>query len=247
MEPWSYARLRELTQPPGAFEIVPMPASIGQNHAALQRFFKQALAYCEEYEPDYLEHFRQLGDEHFTKLTRRDFFGEYVWVVYVSGFSVAVIRDRYPRLKRAFKNFDVDAVAEMTSVETVLKVFGNRRKAECVVKCAKYLATVDFDDFKRRLRSEGPTLLKSLPGIGEITYTQLARNIGLASLAKNDTWIQQIVSGFGYAEFTSMIDSLATKFDEKPGVVDFVLWQYCSDEAWKEVGHSSLKEHIGSL
>ena len=135
----------------------------------------------------------------------------------------------------------------MASIEPVLEVFGNRRKAECVVKGARYLTSVDFEEFKRQLRSEGPTLLQSLPGIGKITYRHLARNIGLASLAKNDTWIQQIVAGFGFTEFTSMVDSLATRFDAQPGVVDFVLWQYCSDEAWKSVGHSSLMEHVRSL
>lgn len=224
-----------------------MATARGPNEKGMRRFFREALAYCEEFDSEMLEHFRSPDEKRFKRLTREEFCCEYVWVVYGSGFDVSIIENLFPDLELAFKNFDIDAIAGMPSVDPVLAVFGNRRKAECIVRGAKYLASVDFSEYKRRLAKEGIALLTELPGIGPITRDLLARNIGLASVAKNDTWIRQLVACFGYSEHTSMIDSLAEYFGEKPGVVDLVLWRFCSDRVWESDGYDSLVSYVESL
>lgn len=217
------------------------------NSTGLRSFYREALAYAEDYYPAMLEHFRSPDDVRFAKMTRRSFYADYVYAVYTSGFNADTIEQLRPRLKRALKNYDVDAIAKMTSLTPVLEVFGNHRKAECVVNGARLLASVDFAEFKSRLREEGPSYLTQLPGIGKVTCDFLARNIGLASLAKNDTWIRQIVSGFDYTDHTAMVASLAEQFADKPGVVDVILWNYCADRAWRDNGFSSIDAYIDSL
>ncbi len=171
---------------------------------------------------------------------------EYVWVVYAAGFRVSILESKWPALRVAFRGFKLERVARMDSIGRVLKVFGNTRKARSVVSGARLIAGEGFKAFRRRIGSEGPDGLMELPGIGPITKNHLARNIGLAATGKGDIWVARITKAVGARDWVAMLAFLSKRSRLGPGTVDFILWQFCADSAWRGLGYSSFKSYAQS-
>lgn len=168
------------------------------------------------------------------------FLHRYVWVVYASGFRVAVVRSKFPALRKAFADFDLKSLARMRTPRAALRVIANKRKAECVLRGARAIAAEGFPQFKRRVLKEGPVGLVTLAGIGQITKDHLARDIGLASVAKDDRHIQRVRRLFRYTNKDAFVRRLASRRGHPEGLVDLVIWWYCADKAWREDGFRSL-------
>jgi hypothetical protein len=101
----------------------------------------------------------------------------------------------------------------MRSSRAALRIINNKRKAGCVLRGVREVTAEGFPRFKRRLLQEGPNALVALPGIGPITKDHLVRNIGLASVAKDDIWIRRVRRIFGFSD--------KDVFARRPG---FALW-----------------------
>lgn len=68
-----------------------------------------------------------------------------------------------------------------------------------------------------------------LPYVGNITKKHLAKNVGFADVAKNDTWLER-VSDFVSAKYVDeLTEYLSSEFDESKHVVDVILWRFCAD------------------
>ncbi len=80
------------------------------NKTEAKRMFEEALSYCEANYPDELEWAKGTTQETFKKLTAKKFLEDYCWVVYASGFRVSTIEAVFPRLRKAFKDFDLDGL-----------------------------------------------------------------------------------------------------------------------------------------
>jgi len=210
-------------------------------------FYREAKRYAHEADPELLDWFKTLSRRSFRRLTPRQFMEEYAWVVYASGFSYKTVQGVFPRLRRAFKNFDLDKVARMRTLAPVLSVFRNKRKARFVREGARTLVQRGFGEFKRNVLGTGPDALAELPGVGPITKNHLARNVGLASVAKNDRWIARLVRLFDAETHDRLASLLAREFRTKPGVVDYVLWKFCADRAWEKYGAVSLQSFVRRL
>ncbi len=212
-----------------------------------EKFFVEALKYEEENWPAELRRIRNLSPDTFRRIDSREFFGAYVFVVYGAGMNWEVNEKQHPRLKKAFMDCDIKKVSEMEPLAPVFAVNRNDQKAKSVVKGAEMISEEGFENFKRRVSEQGPDALSRLPGLGPITKDHLARNIGLASVSKNDIWIQRLVSLFEAKTHTELADHLANRFKEKPGTVDVILWRFCRDGAWHTLGFSSLESFVSSL
>ena len=92
--------------------------------------FEEAKAYCAEHYPDMLEWATQINSDTFNNMRSKEFLSNYCHVVYVSGFRVDTIIDLFPQLQTAFKDFNLDALSRMRSIEPVLKIFKNEKKAQ---------------------------------------------------------------------------------------------------------------------
>jgi hypothetical protein len=215
--------------------------------AKLDKFFLAARGYMQKSWDRELEGVLSLSPETFKHMNARYFMTEYAWAVYGAGFGENVLRSVFPDLKKAFNDFDLDSMCKMASLASVLKVFNNKRKAECVLRGARLVRKEGFTNFKERLTQQGRDALMELPGIGPITKDLLARNIGLASVTKNDIWIKRLVSLFSANSHPEMVEYLADKFNEAPGVVDAILWRFCNQKAWNSLGYSSLNAFAVSL
>ena len=209
--------------------------------------FDSALTYMDEVYPGEVEAWEEIDPDSFDRMTAAEFLAEYCWVVYVSGFKVAIIREKFPAIKRAFKGFAIEELVRMKDIAPVLRVFNSKRKAECFLRGAKLIAGEGFDEFKRRVKQEGMSALKVLPGIGEITQKQLARDIGLADVAKDDVWLMRFVEIVGAKDEKERAGFLAAVAEIKLGTVDFALWQFASDHGWIRLGYETLDDLVDLL
>lgn len=193
------------------------------------RIGKQALTLWETNDPDSLEKARNIGPNTFRALRSKRFLAEYCWVIYASGFRYAVIESVFPSLTVAFKNFNLDAISRMRSVQPALKVFNNERKAKNFLEGAQAISNEGFSNFKLRLKRHGIDALEELPGIGPITKSHLAKNIGLADVAKPDIWLVRAAFHCGAKSVTELVTWLSEELGESHNVVDIALWQYGKD------------------
>lgn len=213
----------------------------------LADFYCRAFVYVEKNKPEEIKWARSLSPDKFRRMNSKSFLESYVWVVYASGFKFEILKHKFPALKKAFHNFDLEKLCRMESIKPVLTVFNNERKAKCVLRGARLINKEGFSNFKKRilaLEKQVPEALDKLPGVGEINRNQLARDIGLMDVAKGDVWLQKLTKLFLAPSHSIMVEYLAKTFNEKQGVVDVILWRFCADNAWKLYGYSTLEAFI---
>lgn len=206
-------------------------------------FFKAAKDYVGDNDPDN-KWVRGLSPETFKRMTLKEFLEEYCQVIYRAGFKASIIDTKINGIKKAFKDFDIEKICKMKSVEPVLLVFNSDRKAKSFSKGAQLIYKEGFSKFKERIQKQGARALEELPGIGVITWKHLARNIGFADVAKDDVHLQRLVEYLDAADEKELTGYLSGEFGEKKGVVDYILWRFCEQKGWKT---GSLKGFIASL
>lgn len=213
----------------------------------LADFFCRAYVYVTKHSPNEIKWAQSLSRDTFRRMSCKNFLKHYVGVVYVSGFKASTIEQKLSALKKAFHNFDLKKIYKMKSIAPILSVFNNKRKANSVLEGVKYIKKVGYCNSKKRilaLGEKGPDALDELPGIGPINKNQLARDIGIADVPKNDVWIKRLTKVFLADDFEQMTGYLAKTFNEKQGVIDVILWRFCADNAWKYYGYPTLEAFI---
>jgi hypothetical protein len=193
------------------------------------RMFESAKAYCEAEHPDEVDWANSITTETFRNLRSKRFLSEYCWVVYASGFKVSIIEAIFPDLKISFKDFELEELAKMKSIEPALAIFNNESKANSFLKGSKAIAEEGFSAFKRRLQNTGIDTLEELPGIGPITKFHLAKNIGLADEAKPDVWLVRAADACS-STVQELVEFLSEKYAMSRHAVDVILWRYGADK-----------------
>lgn len=194
-----------------------------------------------------LDRFRRLGRDTLERMSASEFLAKYCWVVYASGFKASAIKGVFPGLREVYRDFDLDSVADLESLDAVLEVFANRRKAEGFVRGARLIREEGFESFKSRLLAEGMDALVDLPGIGPVTKKHLARNIGLADVVKDDVWLVRVADVVGAPSAAALGEHLSATYGDGPGTVDYVFWKFCTESGWKELEDDTLEEFVGKL
>lgn len=199
------------------------------NHQYATKLFENAKQYCEQTHAAELNWANSIDANTFKNLKTKQFLYEYCWVIYASGFKVATIENKFPELKKAFKDFELDSVAKMRSIKPVLEIFNNERKANSFLTGCKDIANEGFINFKNRLKSEGVDSLEKLPGIGPITKYHLAKNIGLIDKAKPDIWLER-AADLCATTVDNLVSFLSTEYGVSQHTVDVILWRYGADK-----------------
>ena len=196
----------------------------------LDTFFSRAKTYSEKKYRGELSDFRRLSPETFRRMDADNFLESYAWVVYAAGFKELTLEKKFPAIKKAFKGFKVQKVSKMSSLSPpVPEDFKSKGKARSVVQGAKMIAGEWFGKLKQCKPKQAVNLLDALPGIGPVNKYQLARDIGLADVAKPDIWIIRITKLSKFTNYKKMIGYLSGKFGETYGIVDVILWRFCGD------------------
>ena len=193
------------------------------------RLGRAALKYLRETEPEVLKWAIGTGKADFDKLTSTSFLRAYCWVVYASGFRFSTVKSLFPEIAAAFKNFDEKSLAGMRSIKPVLKVFNNERKARGFLSGAQRILDEGFSAFKERLEKHGPDVLLELGGIGPITKNHLAKNIGLADVAKADVWMVRAAALCNAASVGQLVDFLSGELELSAHAIDVAIWTFAKD------------------
>lgn len=198
-----------------------------------KQLFEDALVYVGRQHSEELAWARGVTPETFNQLDARSFLQQYCWVIYAAGFKKSILEKKFEGLQGAFHNFDLATVAQMRSADAALAVINHKAKGESFLRGAKLIYEEGFENFKARVRRDGMAALRTLPYIGEITQRHLAKNIGLADMAKNDIHMERLARHFHATSVDSLTSYLAAEVRETQHVVDLVLWQYCADGLWR--------------
>lgn len=159
------------------------------------------------------------------ELDENAFLAEYCWVVFAAGFKVSILEEKFEELQRVFKQFEPDAVARMRSIGVKALPIKHENKANGFLKGAKLVHKAGWDDFKAGLAKDGVDALKVLPWIGDVTKYHLAKNIGLADVAKPDVHLEWCAEHCA-AEVDELVSYLASKYQMTKHKVDAVLWEW---------------------
>jgi hypothetical protein len=180
----------------------------------------------------------------------RDFFRECAWAIYVAGFPVETVKEKWPALEQAFCYWDYKQVCQdKPNVRAAaLRVINNTRKVDAVINIAEWLCQKGWEEIKPQLlyslKSDNqgnlipaPELipdLDQLPMIGRTNAIYILKNLGY-DVAKLDRRLTRLALRFGYTgdengvqEFTSDISKLVA---ERISVVETVLWNASSSKA----------------
>ena len=194
-----------------------------------KKLWDSAISHMQKNEGNALNWARETDPKRFKNMEATEFLESYCFVVYASGFRYRIIKKKFPAISEAFHYFDLDKMSQMRSIDTVLAAFGNKRKANSVLKGAQLIAVESYPDFKRRIERIGVDALVALPGIGPITKDHLAKNIGLADVAKEDVWLIRAAKTCKADSVSELIDFLHDWTGETRHVIDVVLWTFGRD------------------
>jgi 3-methyladenine DNA glycosylase Tag len=200
----------------------------------------EALEYLSSEFPKVFEWASEMGDHVFDALRAKQFLSAYCYCIYTSGMNMDIVQKYFPRIKKAFKDFEPSSLERMTSVEPVLRVFNNRRKAECFLRGAHAVIDEGYSTFKVRLHTafvrgrkkkdftECLDILQELPGCGPVISKMLAKNIGLIDIAKDDRWLRRAAKlvDATVSEFSS---AMSRQFSVPEHLIDVAIFQYGRD------------------
>jgi len=177
---------------------------------------------------DEVQYFRQLT---FEKVDGRFFFREYVFCVYVAGWSWSNVDLRWNRLEKCFRKWDYKQVSSNSAQvrDEALTIINHEKKTDAILQCATKLSSWGWARFRDWL--QGYSLLvppRQLGYIGPAVRYHLARNIG-ADVAKPDRYMLNLAAKNGYPPTDPGVQQFAKRISvltgERVGVVDYVLWR----------------------
>ena len=131
-------------------------------------------------------------------------------------------------IAKAFKNFDLDALARTDSIDLAVVPIKNERKVKGFLKGAKAIASEGFKAFKVRLKEGGMERSRrtALDGAGQSAAP--SHDIRPSGHCEGSTF------GLGVAQRNASFPASAPSFPSSPasmacrnGEVDAFLWDYC--------------------
>ena len=172
---------------------------------SLLNFYKKAKEYCIQNgyrgEIDFVDH-RVFDDQ-----TADDLLREFVFVVCNSGMKSRVAQG-------IFNDY----------MEHGLSAINHPGKHDAIER-----AESEYKQWFEHLQHSSCIIiyLGSLPFIGDITKYHLARNLGI-DVAKPDRHLARLAVIFHYDDVQEMCKFISDKTGDRIGVVDVVLWRYCT-------------------
>lgn len=153
----------------------------------------------------------------FSRITADEFLTQYRFAVFSSSGL------NYKVAKKIEAAFDTANKAGPNAFETI----PNRRMREAIVFMYPRYREV-FRDLKLlKTDAEKITFLQGLKQIGPKESRHLARNLGI-DCCKPDRHMDRLAEHWGYANPDAMCTTIQKFEDERLGVIDVILWRYCT-------------------
>lgn len=223
-------------------------AGVAPVHATARDLFDAALTYARAEHTASLAHYTSITHEQFRTADNAEewFWQDYVWTVYASGFRASIITKKFPSLlfgysklccacgsddcfrlpRGADHEHKLDELRRHAAWLEIQGAIANYKKFDNVLKCRDLMYRLGwsrfFDEYLKSVDTIG-----RLPFIGSITKYHLARNLGFDAV-KPDVHLTRMAERYGFLDARSLCVYLATIYDMRVGVVDFVLWAYAA-------------------
>jgi hypothetical protein len=155
---------------------------------------------------------------------------EAAWVILNSGMRESVVRGLFPRISRAFLEFEsVSLVLQDASAcrRRARRVFNHPRKIDAILEFARQTEEMGAAALVARLRYEGVEFLCALPYFGPATSRHLGKILGL-DIAKPDRHLRRLAGSAGFTGVQEFCEVIALATGDRVGVVDVVLWRYAT-------------------
>lgn len=186
------------------------------------------LAKHEVFRAGYVDEIAWQGRARLTDVDTVGFMREAAWVVLSAGMAERVVRAKFPALADALHVWDPVAIdADRQSLARALAVFRHRPKITAIVQIASVAAGMDREALQAALTADPEGFLRALPYIGPVTWTHLAKNLGLP-LAKADRHLARLSAAYRRNSVAELCEEIAAWLGEPVAVVDVVLWRYGS-------------------
>lgn len=181
-------------------------------------------AFCRVFvEKNYKDIIDDIMSVDYKTLHPEKFFSEYIWVVHATGFSSHVVGQIFPKLQKAYGDYESLANKNKDDVvEEVRKIVNNPDKIISVHNCAKLIVNLSFDEFKEKYLTDKKSMQK-LPYIGKVTACHLSRNIGKLDEVKPDLHLVRMAKFWGFSSPEEMCKSVKPN-DLPLGIVDLILF-----------------------
>jgi len=167
-----------------------------------------------------------------TDITEHLFLKEYLWCVYVSGFSAQTIAKKYKALLCAHfiedenqqpVKIEPSNVLDEAGLRGVYEIFRNKSKARAVQKTRKLILTCSWQPFYEEwIKPREPEKLMMLPNIGPALSCHLARNLGNLNVVKPDVHLVRLAKKYDFESVADMCKHLSPT--HPPGYTDLILW-----------------------
>lgn len=209
-------------------------------------YFQIAYRFVNDY---YKEDLDRIWNTDFNEITTKEFFREYTWCVYTSGFNARVVSKMFPALREVYEPLDgvfsdlkVSGINSIDIVNQALMICNNKRKVKAILDTAfiggQEIKKSGWSIYKNT-KLNSPDKLKELPFIGPITCFHLARNIGLLNFVKPDLHMNRLATRWHFENPVELCKSIQKEFNIPLGIVDLVLWYAASTFGTNEKSSSN--------
>ncbi len=158
-------------------------------------------------------------------VTAASFLEQAAWVVLSAGMAEHVVSQRFPDIKIALHQLDLEAIgADPECQQRLLDVFNHPQKIDAILAIADFARTRGDDHIRDLIMTADQGALMTLPYIGPVTVLHLLKNLGMP-VVKPDRHLLRLARRLD-AEVDAMCTEIAEYFGEPPAVVDVVLWRW---------------------
>jgi len=202
---------------------------------SLLETFRLAEAFVTDHYPQDLEWSRGAIQKNIDEITEDDFFAEYAFAVYVSGFRASVVQKHWPNIRDAYAQFTVNYVVALPEevYSEAIKIIANERKVRSIIKGAKLIADKGWPKIREEVKKDLDAL-KQLPYIGDVLKYQVARNLGF-DVIKPDVHLIRMAEHYQLDPF-EMCEKIKAETGLPLHVIDTIIWRA------SERGHIHLSE-----
>jgi DNA-3-methyladenine glycosylase I len=77
-----------------------------------------------------------------------EFLSDIAFIIFASGFRFSIVKERFPLIKKAFYNFNIEKLSKEKNIEKIMKADGmikNKGKIEAIIENAKMCSQLKKD------------------------------------------------------------------------------------------------------
>jgi len=178
----------------------------------------------------YLIYIRDLlGKDFYKFISLNEFFKQYVWVVFTSGFNASIVRKNWGLIKNVLYGLNVEKVCKMNETELFERIpIKNKLKICSIINGSKIITNSWLNDIRNANDFEViKKKLIELPHISNVTVYHLMRNIGIDCF-KPDRHITNLSNKLNLDTRIIFKIIIKNKREKYIGLADYILWRASS-------------------